>query len=96
MSTIRKEDYINLLKACQDIDLCEYCLHHIPCKGKECPKFIQGVGDVEGKFPDFKWTCEDFDFGTCPMLEGTPCQNCFADMDSHFEWSGKIFYPQKT
>lgn len=93
MNTIKKEDYINLLKACQDIDLCEYCLHHIPCKGKECPKFIQGVGDVEGKFPDFQWTCEDINYGDCPMLENTPCQNCFADMDSHFEWNGKIFRP---
>ena len=58
---------------------------------KECDKYIEGVGGYgqDGKhFPDWKWSCMDFDFGTCPRLEDTPCNECFDNDCKGFEWRG--------
>ena len=90
--SISKDFYILLLREglCgYDINICEYCEHYIPCLGKECEKYISGIGDVEGKSPDWKWSCEDFDFGECPMLENTPCNGCY--LESNFSWNGKKY-----
>ncbi len=72
-------------KYCDDI--CDYCKNHIPCEGKKCSEYIEGIGDADGKYPDFKWTCEDFDYGTCFKLENTPCNGCYDDYNG-FKWKG--------
>lgn len=73
--------------------MCEYCKHNIPCLGEDCEYYQSGVGmyDENGKYYDTKWTCMDFDFGTCEKLAHTPCQFCFVmDDDYNFEWNGKM------
>lgn len=68
---------------------CELCAHYIPCAGKDCSKYISGTGATgqDGKeYPDFKWTCEDFDYGQCPAMENTPCNGC--DFVNHWQWRG--------
>lgn len=70
-------------------DGCNLCRHYQPCMGKDCPKYISGKGATdEGgmEYPNFPWTCEEFDFGTCPLLENTPCNGC--DFENHWEWRG--------
>jgi len=57
-------------------DICKHCKNQIECKSKECEAYVSGVGDIDGKYPTMKWSCEDFDFGTCPMMEKTPCNGC--------------------
>ncbi len=70
-------------------NVCKFCENKIECKKKECEKYCEGVGDADGKFPDWKWTCEDFDFGTCPMMIDTPCYECFDNNYSGFKWRMK-------
>ena len=81
-----EEDFTELVMESENI--CSYCKNNIECEGKECKKYCEGVGDVDGKFPDWKWTCMDFDFGTCFLLEDTPCNGCFEDNAKGFEWRG--------
>lgn len=72
-------------------DICKYCKNNTECKGKDCEKYCEGKGGYgkDGQhFPDWKWTCEDFDFGTCPLLEDTPCNGCFENDCGGFEWRG--------
>ena len=94
---ISEKDYIALLHCASEngsIDICEFCKHYIKCSGEECECFISGVGDAEGKYPNWKWTCEDFDFGTCPKLENTPCNGCI--IEKTFEWNGKLYKENET
>lgn len=72
-------------------DLCEYCEHNKPCLGEDCEHYICGIGmkDENGTYYDQKWTCMDFTFGTCAMLENTPCNQCIQNNGSHFTWKGK-------
>ena len=81
--------YIELLKR-SDEDICTVCKNLIECKGEGCECFEQGKGGTsDGKeYPDFKWTCEGFDHGTCRMMENTPCNGCFENDCSGFEWRG--------
>ena len=65
---------------------CNYCKHNVECLGEKCGGFCKGIGDAEGKYPTWKWTCEDFKFGTCAKREGTPCDGCFDNDFSGFEW----------
>ena len=81
-----EEDFTELVMKSEDI--CSYCKNNIECKGEKCEKYCKGVGDADGKFPDLKWSCMDFDFGTCPLLENTPCNDCFKNNDKDFEWRG--------
>ena len=81
-----EEDFLELVM--QSEDTCFYCKNYIACKGKECEKYCSGIGDVDGNFPDWKWTCEDFDFGTCPLLENTPCNECIENDFKGFKWRG--------
>lgn len=90
---INEKDYILLLKAFsagKDICLCDYCIYHVPCKGKNCAEFCEGhkVTDPDGNEVEFRWTCMDFNFGQCPLLEDTPCNDC---NDDNFLWNGKIY-----
>jgi len=70
-------------------DICEeYCKNHIPCLGEKCEHYVSGVGDSEGKYPDLKWECQDFDYGTCAKLHDTPCNGCFDNGYKGFIWKG--------
>ena len=83
------EDMTAVLKRDSD-DICAYCKNLIECKGEGCECFEQGKGGtIDGKeYPDFKWTCMDFDYGTCSLLEDTPCNGCIEDDCKGFEWRG--------
>ena len=75
----------------QSDDICDYCKNHIECAGEQCEKFEKGVGSTGNdgtEFPDWHWQCTDFDYGTCAMLENTPCNGCFENDCSGFEWRG--------
>ena len=82
------EDMTAVLKRDSD-DICAYCKNRIECKNEQCEKYSSGVGDVDGNYPDWKWTCMDFDYGTCSLLEDTPCNGCFDDDYKGFEWRGQ-------
>lgn len=89
----QKEQYDKLMKDFMELimeseNICSYCKNNVECKGEECEKYCEGVGDADGKFPDWKWSCMDFDFGTCPLLENTPCNDCVKNNDKGFEWRG--------
>lgn len=84
---LHKQFIVDLIK-CHCDDICDYCKHYIKCEGEDCVYFISGTGDAEGKYPDFKWTCEDFNYGTCQMLESTPCNGCFDNKYKGFDWKG--------
>lgn len=84
-------DFIELVMKSEYI--CHFCQNNIECKGKECEKYCEGKGGYgqDGRhFPDWEWTCKDFDFGTCPLLENTPCNECFDNNHKGFEWRGNI------
>ena len=84
-----EKDFMELIM--ESPEICSYCKNNIECKGEECEKYCEGKG-CQGQelqlFPDWKWTCEDFDFGTCPLLENTPCNGCFDNNFKGFEWRG--------
>ena len=82
------EDMTAVLKRDSD-DICAYCKNRIECKNEQCEKYSSGVGDVDGNYPDWKWTCMDFDYGTCSLLADTPCNGCFDDDCKGFEWRGQ-------
>lgn len=59
------------------VDACDKCQNQIPCLGKECDCFESGdSGEIDGKPVRLHWTCEDFDYGTCRKMAGTPCERC--------------------
>ena len=82
------EDMTAVLK-CDLDDICKYCKHIIECKGQNCDGYCSGAGDIDGNCPDWKWSCEDFNFGTCVKMENTPCNGCFENDCGGFEWRGK-------
>ena len=69
-------------------DICKYCEHIIECKGQACDGYCSGAGDIDGNYPNWKWTCEDFVLGTCVKMENTPCNGCFENDYGGFEWRG--------
>ena len=81
------EDMTAVLKRDSD-DICAYCKNRIECKNEQCEKYSSGVGDVDGNYPDWKWTCMDFNYGTCSLLADTPCNGCIEDDCKGFEWRG--------
>ncbi len=83
-----EEDFTELVMKSENI--CNYCKNNITCKGKECAKYIEGRGCWDDKrcHHDWVWSCRDFDFGTCEMLENTPCNGCFKNNYNGFEWRG--------
>lgn len=73
---LKEERDFVIKKYCDDI--CNYCKNRIECKGKDCKEFVEGnQGYINDNPVDFHWTCEDFNYGTCPLMEHTPCNRCF-------------------
>ena len=83
-----EEDFTYLVM--QSPEICNYCKYHVECKGKECPKYVEGTEcwDDNRCRHDWAWSCQDFNFGTCEMLENTPCNGCFDNDNKGFEWRG--------
>lgn len=71
-------------------DVCKYCKHYQPCVGTMCDQYIKGRGleDFKGYTHDWQWSCQDFEFGTCPKLENTPCNGCIKHNMQGFSWRG--------
>lgn len=83
-----EKDFMQLIA--NSVDACKYCKNHIECKGKDCPKYVQGKDCYDDKrcHYDWVWSCEDFNFGTCDLLEHTPCNGCIDNNLKGFEWKG--------
>jgi hypothetical protein len=80
----------DLKRAIDSDDVCTFCKHDVFCQGDKCDKYIEGKGATndKGELVDWDWTCMDFNYGTCPKLENTPCDGCFENDMSGFEWRG--------
>lgn len=81
----------DIRKAVDDEILCGFCKHDVFCQGEKCDKYIEGRGmtfEKTGQYIDKEWSCMDFEYGTCPKLEDTPCNRCFDNNMSGFEWRG--------
>jgi hypothetical protein len=76
---------VKIIKETTNFTACDFCKHFKKCMSKSCSEYVSGIGDAEGKYPNFKWSCEDFAFGTCPVLEKTPCYNCIQQDFKNFE-----------
>lgn len=98
MSTL-EEDLMNQIELMRGVinklavdsdDMCSYCMYNIPCDGKDCEYYEEGIGlrDADDKYYDWKWSCMDFDFGTCKKLAGTPCCECTSG-ENQFRWNGR-------
>lgn len=75
-------------------DGCELCAYYVECRGTDCPHYESGVGGTmtseDGtvkELPDFEWECIDFDYGSCDLRKGTPCETCH-DFVKNWEWRG--------
>jgi hypothetical protein len=83
----------------QSDDICDCCKNHIECAGEQCEEFEKGVGGTGNdgtEFPDWHWQCTDFDYGTCAMLANTPCNGCFENDCSGFEWLAYRTKPERS
>ena len=74
-------------------DGCKLCAHYVECREEDCPHYISGAGgemtDKNGtvaELPDMRWSCMDFDFGSCDLRKDTPCATC--DFVNNWEWRG--------
>lgn len=83
----------DIKKAINSDDVCSFCKRDASCQGEKCDKYIEGRGmkfENTDQYIDEKWTCMDFEYGTCPKLEDTPCNGCFENDMSGFEWKGCV------
>lgn len=72
-------------------DICSLCSYNHKCEKEKCKDFIRGKGmqfTDTLKYIDEPWTCMDFNFGTCPTLEHTPCNGCIDNNLKNFHWIG--------
>lgn len=78
-------------KAIYSDNICSFCKNKIPCLEQKCNQYIEGRGmtfEKTGEYIDQKWSCMDFNFGTCPKLENTPCNGCIENNNNGFIWKG--------
>lgn len=81
----------DIKKAIDSDDICSFCKYNTPCQGEKCDQYIEGKGmklEKTGQYIDKKWTCMDFDYGTCPKLEYGSCNRCFENNMKGFKWRG--------
>ena len=80
--------------------ICDYCLNKIECKGEDCPNYenygnkgffvcTDGTQSSEQEF-SYDMTCEDINYGDCPMLENTPCHGCIENNMIGFSWNNVV------
>lgn len=71
-------------------DACKYCKYNQSCYGNKCELYIEGreAWGHNGCKHDWAWSCMDFNFGECPMLENTPCNGCIKHNMQGFSWRG--------
>lgn len=87
---LAKERDVVLKKYCDE--LCSHCKNKVECNSKECKEYISGTqGYINDKPVEFNWSCEDFDYGTCPMMEHTPCNGCFERDYDGFCYAGDTY-----
>ena len=69
-------------------EVCKYCKYQQPCEGKSCKQYIEGVGGwLHNEYHhDWKWNCQNFNYGECPKLENTYCNGC--DFKTNWKWRG--------
>lgn len=72
-----KKLYIEMLKQ-YDEGVCDKCANKVSVVcGEDCPGYEYGhTAYIDGEKVNVLWTCEDFDFGSCKILENTPCNKC--------------------
>lgn len=83
----------DIKKAIDSDDICSFCKHNVFCQGEKCDQYIEGEGmenTKTGTYTDEKWTCMDFNYGTCPKLANTLCNGCFENNMDGFEWKGCV------
>lgn len=71
-------------------DICEYCKNKVDCIPDECECYTSGgevVFHIDGEI-ESKWDCLDFDYGSCPAMEKTPCFKCFEGDYDGFQYNG--------
>lgn len=81
----------DIKKAIDSDDVCSFCKYDTPCQGEKCNQYIEGRGmtiEKNGQYIDEKWTCMDFNYGTCPKLEYSSCNGCFENDMKGFKWRG--------
>lgn len=80
MATELEIKLIGALKAAWDelAETCEHCVYNkeVQCLEKQCPDYTEGVGVVDANdpskvYPDFPWSCLDFEYGDCPHMDNT-------------------------
>ncbi len=76
-------------------DICEYCKHHALAhlashclSDGRCKHYVEDIVEADGKRHDWQVTCQDLDFGACPLLKNTPCAGCAKGDLKSFEWRG--------
>ena len=85
VQNLRKERDDVYRKYCYDI--CEYCNNKVDCNPKTCEGYVSGnTVYLDGKPIESEWDCQDFEYGTCEMMEGTPCFQCFKKNYSGFQY----------
>lgn len=93
MATELEIKLIGALKAAWNelAETCEHCVYNkeVQCLEKQCPDYTEGVGVVDANdpskvYPDFPWSCLDFDYGDCPHMDNTPCHGCIDNNTCNF------------
>lgn len=84
-------DFKNILFNQKEANPCDFCKFQVTDCSKNCKNYQEGVGvvDENGNFFEWKWTCFDWEFGTCDRLENTPCHNCWAKNYNFVNWEYK-------
>lgn len=81
-----------LIKNCIDyFSPCSICKHEVECLGKDCPNYESGIGGYLGdKYVNYKWSCQDFNYGECERLINTPCYKCIDENFKNFKLKFKM------
>ena len=84
------EDLKMVLSEGQD-DPCSFCEYQFTKCNEDCDCYQKGTGmqDEEGNYYNWKWTCMDWDYGTCDKLINSPCHNCFETNLSNWKYKTK-------
>lgn len=83
--------FVSILKQDdREFVLCNICEHEKACNGRKCEEFCEGDEVINVKTntaEQFHWTCMDFDYGDCPVME-EHCSKCLERNYQNFKWKG--------